>query len=100
MNDPRPNGRSMFDARHMVSPVGRMRGSGYKEMRDDRGVSAATASSTVCVCTQHCVRVSERVCESKSERERQPACARVRLWSAHSSLRESPTLEPLCQDCA
>ena len=42
MNDPRPNGRSIFDARHKMSPVGRMRGSGYKEMSDDRGVSAAS----------------------------------------------------------
>lgn len=38
MNDPRPNGRSVFDARFTQSPLGRMRASGFTEMYDPREV--------------------------------------------------------------
>ena len=39
MNDPRPMGKSLFDARFCDSPMGRARG-GYSMVRDARGVEA------------------------------------------------------------
>lgn len=40
MNDPRPNGRSMFDARFIESPMGRARG-GRSMVWDSRGTANA-----------------------------------------------------------
>jgi hypothetical protein len=38
MRDPRPNGRSIFDARFTHSPMGRLRSTGGGKMWDPRGV--------------------------------------------------------------
>ena len=48
MNDPRPNGKQIFDARHCGSPMGRARG-GYSLMADARGIAATKGETAKAV---------------------------------------------------
>ena len=73
MSDGRPNGRSIFDARHTQTPVGRMRGSDYKSSYDPRGVRSrartqpdepmtACATTRASLCAHRCARPITSAC--------------------------------------